>query len=278
MQSENKTMGEMINAYYESITVTKSTKTKSSKTKSAKSKSSKKLITNKEVIRFGKWYGFEQNTIDITPILIEEYSNKILANNLSTNVNSVQELRKFIRFINPKLTTGLTLKRKQTFNKSVGILNASAELSTLTKAGHKAKSQELEELKKGRIEIAEQIKIAAADKDVRENSALEAARESLGKLEAQIKELDTILTKSQIVNERASKNRISIGSQVSLQETTSKKSSIYTIVAPIEASPLEMRISSQSPVGNALLQHKSGDIVEIKTPGGLVTYKIKKVR
>ena len=278
MQSENKTMGEMINAYYESITVTKSTKTKSSKTKSAKSKSSKKLITNKEVIRFGKWYGFEQNTIDITPILIEEYSNKILANNLSTNVNSVQELRKFIRFINPKLTTGLRLKRKQTFNKSVGILNASAELSTLTKAGHKAKSQELEELKKGRIEIAEQIKIAAADKDVRENSALEAARESLGKLEAQIKELDTILTKSQIVNERASKNRISIGSQVSLQETTSKKSSIYTIVAPIEASPLEMRISSQSPVGNALLQHKSGDIVEIKTPGGLVTYKIKKVR
>ena len=278
MQSENKTMGEMINAYYESITITKSTKTKSSKTKSAKSKSSKKLITNKEVIRFGKWYGFEQNTIDITPILIEEYSNKILANNLSTNVNSVQELRKFIRFINPKLTTGLRLKRKQTFNKSVGILNASAELSTLTKAGHKAKSQELEELKKGRIEIAEQIKIAAADKDVRENSALEAARESLGKLEAQIKELDTILTKSQIVNERASKNRISIGSQVSLQETTSKKSSIYTIVAPIEASPLEMRISSQSPVGNALLQHKSGDIVEIKTPGGLVTYKIKKVR
>ena len=278
MQSENKTMGEMINAYYESITVTKSTKTKSSKTKSAKSKSSKKLITNKEVIRFGKWYGFEQNTIDITPILIEEYSNKILANNLSTNVNSVQELRKFIRFINPRLTTGLRLKRKQTFNKSVGILNASAELSTLTKAGYNAKSEELEELKKGRLEIADQIKIAAADKDVRENSALEAARESLGKLEAQIKELETILSKSQVVNERTSKNRVSIGSQVILQETTSKKSSTYTIVAPIEASPLEMRISSQSPVGNALLQHKSGDIVEIKTPGGLVTYKIKKVR
>ena len=104
MQVENKTMGEMINAYYESITVTKSPKTKSAKTKSAKTKSAKKAITNKEVIRFGKWYGFEQTVIDITPIMVEEYSNKILANNLSTNVNSVQELRKFIRFINPKLT------------------------------------------------------------------------------------------------------------------------------------------------------------------------------
>ena len=283
MQSENKTMGEMINAYYESITITKpatakSAKTKSAKIKSAKIKSSKKAITNKEVIRFGKWFGFEQSVIDMTPIIVEEYSNKILANNLSTNVNSVSELRKFIRFINPRLTTGLRLKRKQTFNKRIGTLNVSAEVSTLTKAGFKAKSEELEELKKGRLEIAEQIKIAAADKDVRENSALEAARESLGKLEAQVKELETVLTKSQVVNERTSKNRISIGSQVSLQETTNKKSSTYTIVAPIEASPLEMRISSQSPVGNALLKHKSGDIIEVKTPGGLVTYKIKKVR
>ena len=103
MQSDNKTMGEMINAYYESIPVAKS----------AKAKAAKKLITNKEVIRFGKWYGFEQNVVDITPILVEEYSNKVLANNLSTNVNSVQELRKFIRFINPKLTAGIRLKRKQ---------------------------------------------------------------------------------------------------------------------------------------------------------------------
>ena len=267
MQSENKTMGEMINAYYESITATKSTK----------SKSSKKGLSNKEVIRFGKWYGFEQNVIDITPILVEEYSNKVLANNLSTNVTSVQELRKFIRFINPKLTTGLRLKRKQKLSKTAGNFNSDSMLSTLTKAGYKAKSQELTEHKKTRLEIAEQIKIAAADKDVRENSALEAARESLGKLEAQIKELETILANSQVVNEKTSKNRISIGSQVILQETATKKSSTYTIVAPIEASPLEMRISSQSPVGKGLLQHKSGDVVEIKTPGGLITYKIKKV-
>ena len=79
------------------------------------------------------------------------------------------------------------------------------------------------------MEIAEQIKIAAADKDVRENSALEAARESLGKLEAQIKELETVLSKSQIVSEKTVKNRISIGSQVLLQETTTKKSSTFTI-------------------------------------------------
>ena len=267
MQSENKTMGEMINAYYESIPVAKS----------AKAKAAKKLITNKEVIRFGKWYGFEQNVVDITPILVEEYSNKVLANNLSTNVNSVQELRKFIRFINPKLTTGLRLKRKQKFSKNSSTFNSAMELSTLTKAGYKAKSQELTELKKGRLEIAEQIKIAAADKDVRENSALEAAREAQGKLEAQINELETVLFKSKVVNEKTKKNIISIGSQVLIQETLSKKSSTYTIVAPIEASPLDMRISSQSPVGNALLQRKSGDIVDIKTPGGLVTYKIKKV-
>ena len=240
MQSENKTMGEMINAYYESITVTKSTKTKSSKTKSAKSKSSKKLITNKEVIRFGKWYGFEQNTIDITPILIEEYSNKILANNLSTNVNSVQELRKFIRFINPKLTTGLRLKRKQTFNKSVGILNASAELSTLTKAGHKAKSQELEELKKGRIEIAEQIKIAAADKDVRENVPLEAAREQLGHTESRIRVLENTLMDATIIDlKKGSKKTIKLGSTISLLEIDSKKRASYTLVSVTEAKKIQ---------------------------------------
>ena len=267
MLSENKTMGEMINAYYESTTTPKS----------MKSKSSKKGMTNKEVIRFGKWYGFEHNIVDITPIMVEEYSNQILANNLSTNITSVQELRKFIRFLHPKLATGLRLKRKQKFNKSAGGLSLINNFSNLTKAGYKAKSQELEELKKGRLEIAEQIKIAAADKDVRENSALEAARESLGKLEAQIKELETVLSKSQIVSEKPVKNRISIGSQVLLQETTTKKSSTFTIVAPIEASPLEMRISSQSPVGNALLQRKSGDIVDVETPGGMVTYKIKKV-
>jgi transcription elongation factor GreA len=267
MQAEETTMGEMINSYYNSLKPPKPTK----------SNSSKKLLTNKEVIRFGKWYGFEHKIADISPILVEEYSNKILANNLATNVNSVQELRKFIRFINPKLTTGLRLKRKQKLGNSGINLISDNEISTLTKAGYKSKSQELEKLKNGRLEIAEQIKIAAADKDVRENAALEAARESLGKLEAQIKELETILSKSQVVSEKTVKNRVSIGSQVLIQETSTKKSSTFTIVAPIEASPLEMRISSKSPVGNSLLKHKPGDIVDVKTPGGMVTYKIKKV-
>lgn len=133
---------------------------------------------------------------------------------------------------------------------------------------------ELEELKGRRGAIAEKIAAARELGDLSENADYDAARDEQGHDETRIGEIEDILQNAEIIVSKKTSS-VSVGSKVSLK--TSGKIVQYQIVGPVEADPLDGKISDKSPLGQALLGKKIGDKVEIKTPKGVTKYSIEKI-
>ena len=101
----------------------------------------------------------------------------------------------------------------------------------LTPAGFKQLKEELEKLKAERVPLTQQIQKAAADKDVRENVPLEAAREQLGHTESRIRVLENTLMDATIIDlKKGGKKTVKLGSTISILEIDSKKRASYTLV------------------------------------------------
>lgn len=141
----------------------------------------------------------------------------------------------------------------------------------ITEEGKKELEKELEELKGRRGEIAENIATARSYGDLRENAEYDAAREEQGVVETRISEIEDILLNAAIIG-GGHKNKVILGSRVELK--TGSKTVAYTVVGPIEANPLEGKISDQSPIGMALLGKKVGDSVTISAAKGDIVYEI----
>jgi transcription elongation factor GreA len=137
----------------------------------------------------------------------------------------------------------------------------------------------LERLKAERGPIAIQIRKAAADKDVRENAPLEAAREQLGYLESRISSLEATLRTSVVIDpsQQQVAQNAKVGTRVSIKDLSNGREMSYTLVSAFEANPLEGRISDVSPMGKALVGHATGQEVEAVTPRGKVRYRILEI-
>lgn len=145
----------------------------------------------------------------------------------------------------------------------------------ITPEGQKELSTELAELKARRGEIADKIADARDFGDLSENAEYDAAREEQGLLETRIAEIEEIINNAEIIK-ATKRSAIGLGSKVDLK--SGKKIFSYTIVGPVEADPLEGRISNESPIGVALFGKKVGDTVSIKTPKGEVSYTVTEIR
>lgn len=141
----------------------------------------------------------------------------------------------------------------------------------ITADGKKELEQELEGLKSRRGDVADKISEARDFGDLSENAEYDAAREEQGLLETRIAEIEDILTNAEIIK-MTHKSTIGLGSRVELK--TGKKVVVYTIVGPVEADPLEGKISNESPIGMALYGKKVDDKVKISTPKGDVEYTV----
>ena len=145
------------------------------------------------------------------------------------------------------------------------------KLYQITTDGRKELEAELEKLKGRRGEIAEKIADARGYGDLSENAEYDAAREEQGLVESRIAEIEDILTNAEIIKaSRASS--VGLGSKVELKNGS--KTVHYHIVGPVEANPLEGKISNESPIGLALMGKKVGDSASVVTPKGEITYKI----
>lgn len=144
----------------------------------------------------------------------------------------------------------------------------------ITNEGKKELEKELETLKARRGEIADKIADARDFGDLSENAEYDAAREEQGLLETRIAEIEDIVNNAEIIK-ASRKKTIDLGSRVELK--TNGKSVTYTIVGPVEANPLEGKISNESPIGEALFGKKIGDSAVITTPKGSITYKIAQI-
>lgn len=149
----------------------------------------------------------------------------------------------------------------------------------LTAAGARDLEAQLELLKTvTRKEVAEQIKKAREFGDISENAEYDEAKNEQARIEGEIIELEKKLRSAMIINSsEIDTTAVTLGTHIFVEEVTSQINLEFTIVGSTEASPAEKRISNESPVGAALLGHGIDDIVEIKTPGGVVNYKILKI-
>lgn len=145
----------------------------------------------------------------------------------------------------------------------------------ITEAGKNELKDELETLKGRRGEIAEKIAEARDYGDLSENAEYDAAREEQGIVETRIAEIENILQNVAIITGGIS-GQVGLGSVVELM--TGSKTAVYTVVGPVEADPLEGKVSNESPIGAALMGKKVDDTVEINTPKGKLEYKIISIK
>jgi transcription elongation factor GreA len=122
--------------------------------------------------------------------------------------------------------------------------------------------------------ISKRLRDAIQMGDLSENADYHKAKEDQGFLEGRIQELEYILKNATIVEKNdGPKSVVSFGDRVTIQEDGNEKET-YHIVGAKEADPRTGKISNESPMGLALLDHHIGDIVELTTPGGNSSLKI----
>lgn len=148
------------------------------------------------------------------------------------------------------------------------------KLYQITPEGKKELEAELETLKARRGEIAEKIAEARDYGDLSENAEYDAAREDQGLVESRVAEIEDILLNAEIIK-ASRKTTVGLGSKVELKNGRSSVN--YHIVGPVEANPVEGKISDQSPIGQALLGKKVGEKATVSTPKGDIHYQIVRV-
>jgi transcription elongation factor GreA len=150
----------------------------------------------------------------------------------------------------------------------------------LTKEGYKKLQEELDYLRTvKRKEVAERIRDAAENSmgEFIEDAEFEAAKNEQSFVEGRIKELNYLLANSRVVKKKKNENGIvEIGSIVTIKEGKMKPEQ-YSIVGAVEANPREGKISYESPLGKALMDHQEGDKVSVEAPSGSFLVRIVKV-
>lgn len=149
----------------------------------------------------------------------------------------------------------------------------------MTKEGYEKLKKELNHLiKVERHRNIKDIEEARAHGDLSENAEYHAAKEKQGMLDAKKRELEHKLAHAQIIDlSRLSNEKVVFGATVTLADTDTGDTRKYTLVGQEEADIKKGKISVQSPVGKALIGHKAGDVVTVKTPAKTVEYEIQEI-
>ncbi len=148
----------------------------------------------------------------------------------------------------------------------------------VTADGLKKLEEELEHLRTTkRAEVAQRLHEAMEDGELIENAEYEAAKNEQAFVEGRILELEHMIAQAQIIQPKKSGGVVRIGNTVVVQEGNNPTET-YTIVGAAEANPKEGLISNESPLGQALLERKIGDEVEVRAPAGLLRFKIVKIK
>ena len=151
----------------------------------------------------------------------------------------------------------------------------------MTVAGEYALQKQLENLKKiQRPKIVAAIAEARAHGDLKENAEYHAAREKQGYIEARIADLENKLSNAQVIDvtQLPRTNRVVFATTVKLINLVNDENIEYQIVGEDEADVNLGRISITSPIARALIGREKGEVVDMKTPGGDVSYEIVEVK
>jgi transcription elongation factor GreA len=154
-----------------------------------------------------------------------------------------------------------------------------SSITYLTEEGMRRLHEEIDQLKHiERPSISRQIAEARDKGDLSENAEYDAAKEAQGLLELKISKMETILSNARIVDEsKLDNSKVLILSKVRIKNLANNASMTYTLVAENEADMKSGKISVSSPVAQALLGKKVGEIVEATVPNGKVNLEILEI-
>ncbi len=239
-----------------------------------------------ELAKFVRWCGRDRLFGGITPAELGDYAEIVATSSSQANfAKRLDAIKGFLSFAKKRNMIAVNLASHVRVSKSHTRAAATsrgrkAEGVILTAEGLAQLKDKLEHLKEDRLRIAGDIRRAASDKDVRENAPLEAAREQQGRNESQIREIEETLKAAQVLShskDATGQVRARVGSRVVIKDLGSSRETDYLLVSPAEASPLDRKLSVESPVGRALLEQAQGQEVEVATPGGTQRYLILKI-
>ena len=128
-----------------------------------------------------------------------------------------------------------------------------------------------------RPENIQSIKEARSLGDLSENADYDAAKNEQAQIEGRIKTIEKMLENVSIISE-VPKDVVGLGSTVSIEYIDDEDTDEYKIVGSQEADPFESKISNESPIAKALLNHKVGDIVVVESPNGNYEVKITEIK
>lgn len=154
------------------------------------------------------------------------------------------------------------------------------EKTFMTAEGLQKTKERLDFLKSvKRQEVANKIAEARSYGDLSENSEYDLARDEQASVEAEIFELENKLKTAEVIDpKKVSTNKVGIGCKVSITNIKTNQNFDYKIVGDTDSDPLNGLISNVSPIGAGLIGKKVGEIAIIKTPAGVVQFKINKIK
>lgn len=148
----------------------------------------------------------------------------------------------------------------------------------MTQDGLDKLKKELEEALAQRPVISAQIAEAREKGDLSENAEYDAARDAQGLLEVKIAKLKNLVANAKVIDEsQIGVDKVQMMNKVKVENITLKRVMEFTIVGETEADFSKGKIAATTPIGKALLGHKVGDVVDAKTPSGILQFKILEI-
>src|SRR3990172_105388 len=214
-----------------------------------------------EITKFLRWFGPERLPRQLSAHDVELYA-EVLGPSAPETSRKADHIRAFLTFLKKEGAVVDSLASSLRLRKSGRGSSASSarvqEPIELTQDGIDAPRTELESLIAQRPAIRDAIRHAMLDKDFRENSPLDAAKEKQGHVEAQIREIEGMLKRAVVVDGRGHLGKVRVGTTVIVKNLGTGATSRFVIVGPTEANAADGKISSVSPVGKGLLCRREG--------------------
>ena len=244
-------------------------------------------LDHRELSRFLDWFGRDRSVVEVTPSQVADYAEAV-GQRGADSAQRLSPVKAFLGFwkdqgwIQNGLASHLRIPRgrKGSAKKGLSTRREERQGSQLSQEGYDRLVAQLEVLKKDRVNVVEDIRQAMADKDFRENAPLDAAKERQALTESRIRELEAAINNAQILTKESSRprQRVVVGARVTLEQVDTGKKAMYTLVDVREADAAAGKISTVSPVGQALMDRTVGDEVKINVPRGTLHYLIKVVK
>lgn len=234
------------------------------------------------VRKFVEHYGETQSIASITGSRVESFAEVNIRPSDPAAAERVAALKTWFQYLKKQNYTaqnfGIHIRVRRTTGSRAtsAAVRIEAQPIEMTAEGIETLKTELQSLEARVPDLIGDVARAREDKDFRENSPLEAAREALAYNEGRRKEIEQTLKRAVVVD-RKGDDASAVGSVVTVTKLDDGRQFNYRLVGPREANAREFKISVDSPVGKQLLGRRAGDEVSVSVPSGVIEYRVDQV-